>query len=453
MVKRATFLQMFLVAVLFVIICAYGLAVAKDKLVLKYLPVDHDIEMVRQANNTTTNPPLRVHQTNSTVNDHIIRDHIACLKCREYDAKCPGCCVNNTLIYCQNATDSVCPNVGQMPFTVAGTGCPACVSCNNTFKRTPSVCTTGKCAKYPQPYVPCFAAGCPESTTGKCVNITVPPNYDSWICAQNGLKARKSCTSLNSWVPSCQNFTNATTAAYVTIPGTLPECTAAGLPFPCYIYNVTSAYNACIWTCNARVDIWEKSYYEYNNGTLGKKICPAGNCTSGFDQNCDAGICQKKIDQGCGNYTVANCTAYENDYREMLLGNNANTFVEIDPNFRYSFVARSGERYMISWQVLCDIIAGDQKYYLYTMVKVWDQEHQNIFAGDTPVYESIVHQKALGSTFYINAQTGMDAQRAPRLTPGSAYIIKLYYFLPNDGTTPLEVDISLMQMILYRTKN
>ena len=62
MVKRATFLQMFLVAALFVIICAYGLAVAKDKLMLKYLPVDYDIETVIQNN---TSNPLQVFQTNN----------------------------------------------------------------------------------------------------------------------------------------------------------------------------------------------------------------------------------------------------------------------------------------------------------------------------------------------------------------------------------------------------
>jgi hypothetical protein len=71
------------------------------------------------------------------------------------------------------------------------------------------------------------------------------------------------------------------------------------------------------------------------------------------------------------------------------------------------------------------------------------------------VYESIVHQKALGSTFFINAQTGLDVSNKPgkEIKPGHAYIAKLYYFLPNDGNTALEVDISVLQMILYRTKN
>jgi hypothetical protein len=459
MVNRATFIQIFLASALLVIICAYGLAVAKDKLVLKYLPVDHDIEMVRQENNTTTNR-LRVYQTNSSTTVDIVKGHIGCLTCREFDqyggAHCPDCClygVNNSSIHCQNSTDTACPNVGPIPFPVNGTACPACQKCNTTFAR-PGVCKTGQCSKYPETLKPCFAAGCPESTrpanrTGyACVNSTLEPH--SWTCAEDGLKSRKSCVSLNTNIPSCQNFSNVTTAYTKTVPSAA-ECIAAGFANgTCWKYASIPEYENCITHCNADLEYWEMGYYEYNNGTVGKKICPAGNCTSGFNQNCAADACKKKIAFGCGNYTVAACEHMEEDYRELLLGTIAKAFVEIDPNFRYKFVARSGERYMISWQVLCDIIEGDQKYNLYTMVKVWDQEFQN---AENPVYQSIVHQKALGSTFYINAQTGMDPVKAPGLKPGRAYIIKLYYFLPNDGETPLEVDISLMQLILYRTKN
>jgi len=204
--------------------------------------------------------------------------------------------------------------------------------------------------------------------------------------------------------------------------------------------------------CTTYARQWEQVYSSYNNATYGTKICPNGNCSSGFLQNCDLKECENKTKFGCGNYTVSACEKMEEDYREMLLGNIADAFQEIDPRFRYKFVARSGERYMLSWQILCEVQKGDQKYNLYTMVKVWDQEDQDP-SVDKPVYQSIVHQKALGSTFYINAQTGMDKLKAPRLTPGHAYIAKLYYFLPNDGKTDLQVDISLMQLMLYRTKN
>jgi hypothetical protein len=465
MVKRATFLQMFLVAAIFVILCAYGLAVAKDKLVLKYLPVDHDIEMIRQENNSKTNP-LLVNQTNNTDTEQTVKNHIGCLRCREFDQpggkQCPDCCLygkNKTLIHCQNATDPACPYMGPVPFAVLGTGCPAGVTCNNAYTRPCGGCA-GPCSKYPQPPpAPCFSTCCPESTRPKnttqaCVNIAPPMSVlDTWVCGQKNLPTPKACASLNPSVPSCQNFTNAT--AYVTTTLSNAECIAAGFANgTCSQYAVTPAYQTCLTSCKAYAELWEMKYYAYVNGTLGKAVCPAGNCTSGFEQNCNVARCKEKLDFSCGIYNATACVDMEDTYREMLLGNIADAFQEIDPHFRYKFVARSGEQYMLSWQILCDVKKGDQKYNLYTMVKVWEQGQEKAISegGPGPVYQSIVHQKALGSTFYINAQTGMDVKKAG-LKAGKAYVAKLYYFLPNDGETLLQVDISLMQMILYRTKN
>jgi len=54
--------------------------------------------------------------------------------------------------------------------------------------------------------------------------------------------------------------------------------------------------------------------------------------------------------------------------------------------------------------------------------------------------------------FIINAQTGFS-QAEQNLMPGRSYVVRLYYYLPWDGSTLLEVKVSILQMILYRTKN
>jgi len=104
---------------------------------------------------------------------------------------------------------------------------------------------------------------------------------------------------------------------------------------------------------------------------------------------------------------------------------------------------------------LCDVIKPEktdpdkEKFNFYTMIKVFEVDNAG---GEKLAYESIAHQKSLGSTFYINAQTGFS-QAEQNLMPGRSYVVRLYYYLPWDGSTLLEVKVSILQMILYRTKN
>lgn len=132
MVKRATFVEMCLAAGLLAIVGVCGLAVAKDKLLLKYLPVDYDIETVNQTYNSSDNPTvLQLSQTSSPETDLIVKGHVGCLSCREFDQSCPECCLynSNTSIHCtENDTD--CPYPGAIPFATTGPACPACVAAN-----------------------------------------------------------------------------------------------------------------------------------------------------------------------------------------------------------------------------------------------------------------------------------------------------------------------------------
>jgi hypothetical protein len=461
MVKRVTFWEVALAAALIVIGGAYGLAVAKEKMVLKYLPVDHDIEMVRQENKTN---PIVLNQTPSTPQvELIVKGHVACIECRQFDqnsSQCPDCCLydDNTKIHCQDEDDPDCPNPGVKPFDM---------DCDATFARTGSCSPCASpCAKYPDPKSSlkhCLENGCPATTNpNNATCIQNETHEDIWYCPKDKIRPYNAAESNRPDIVTSCNYTFS--AAYDTEPVFDVFCDkdadedAEG---HCWEYKVKHKFAECVADCTDDARAYEDKYYDYNRGLYSRTICDKGsNCTAGFGRaNCDVANCRKKIDDfgGCVDYTPAKCVTIESEYRKLLLGKVSTSFREISPGFGYKFVARSGERYMLGWQVLCEVKkAGESEdlYSFYTMVKVLDQESPDEV---NPVYQSIVHQKSLNSSFFINAQTGLDpsANTDPKLVlkPGHAYIVKLYYYLPNDGATPLQVEVSLMQLILYRTKN
>ena len=162
-----------------VVLCAGGLAVAKEKLILKYLPVAHDIENVTKDYTGIGNITLT--QTNNTEAQNVILGHTRCLKCREYDsynaALCPDCCLyNNTTavqIHCQDASDPLCAKPPARPFATVD------VNCTKTFERTPAMkCTCpGGCPKSPEPITHCQRHGCPDTARpndATCINSTDP---------------------------------------------------------------------------------------------------------------------------------------------------------------------------------------------------------------------------------------------------------------------------------------
>ena len=446
MVKRLTFWEAALAAGLLLVGGACGLAIARDKLVLKYLPVDHDIEMVTQDN---TSNPIILNETKGTAEIRaIITAHKACLTCREYDrwnaSQCPNCCVmaNDTpiLIHCQDASDTACPNPGPPPFN------NITVNCTTTFDRNNCGACPKPCAKYPEAITHCQRCGCPDTAAPQHISCKPDPgNATTWYCGVDDAPTKPILTSTVIANKTCEAYRN---NAYVIEPVNDSFCdpkkTTTG---NCWKYTANPDFIGCIKKCKDAADEWEDTYYNYNNGTLGGAVCNR-NCTSGFNRNCDATVCRQKIDEGCfGNFTTAKCVPIENNYQELLMGGLSDHFVDIAPEFEYKFVARNGEKYMAGWQVLCNVVKGTQEYNFYTMIKVLDQD------TNRPVYESVVHQKSLGSTFYINAQTGFSFENAPDLKTGHGYKIKIFYFLPWDGENHLEVDVSLLQLILYRTKN
>jgi hypothetical protein len=461
MVKRATFWEIAVAVSLLVIACACGLAVAKEKLMLKYLPVDHDIEMVSQ--DYDANPIILTETKSSPEIQQLILDHTRCLTCRGYDqaSQCPECCLynNNASIHCQNDTDPDCPNPGPAPFAI----------CSDTFDRVGGCGSCpAPCAKYPdkiENLVHCQKNGCPGTAAPNDPSC-IPAGDDAWYCQTNKASPYSALPSVNPSVTNCSDKAGYTVAD----AGNDSLCNSTWSSKStghCWKYQAYPGYVECIENCTNATEKWEDKYYEYNNGTLGKKLCDY-NCTSGFGdaeksikRNCDVEKCKFKIGIKCfSDYTKEKCAGIEQDYQEFILGGMSKYFLEIDPIFMYKFVARSGENYMAGWKVLCDVqkpkndeapetsetpAPRKDDYNFYTMIKVLDQENPD---ANNPVYESVIHQKSLGSTFYIDAQTGF-----PGLKPGHAYIIKLYYFLPWDGSTELEVDVKALQIILYRSKN
>ncbi|MDD4940832.1 MAG: hypothetical protein PHS64_00060 [Candidatus Omnitrophica bacterium] len=457
MVKRMTLWQGALACAVLAIVCMCGFAVAKEKLMLKYLPVDHDIEMVSKSYKPN---PLVLTESHSSLAVHkLIDDKQQCDQCRRWDeanaSMCPPCCLyeanNKTLVHCRSTEDGACPGLqnNPMPFNTS------CIDCSDSFTRDCGSCPE-PCAKFPDPVPDCQKGGCP-GTAAPVVNppqsCKKVPNQDIWYCTADNLSPRQGCPSNNANVTSC-SYSQAT--AYVTPPGGLPKITdpdrATLCPIPtqdCYKYEATPDFKNCIATCTAAAHQWEIVKYANNKGRLGPGVCGEyGNCTAGFNRHCNATICDEKVNSGClDNYTTGKCGPIELNYREFVLGGMAEFFRDIEDNFLYKFVARNGEKYMAGWQVLCNVVKGDDTYNFYTMVKVVDAQNNKV------MYNSTVHQKALGHTFYINAQTGFS-QVDQKLEPGRTYIVKLYYFLPtNDQNTHLQVEVSDLQMILYRTKN
>lgn len=456
MVKRMTLLEIFMFAALIIIGCACGFALAKEKLTLKYLPVDHDIDMVYQDN---TSNPIYLHETRDSRIADTIRKVNICDDCRALDmanaSQCPDCCLYNnyTLIHCQSNADSACPVPGplpnQRPFDTS------CINCTDTFKRNCGMCPE-PCAKYPESITHCQRRGCPENTRPNHSSCKKDPlNSSNWYCQTDKISPAKPCSS--SIIRDCTAYSNWDKAYNITSENDTSICQPLSMTAPCYKYIPKPEFEACILNCVQEADRWEDIYYQYNRGMLGDKVCGQyGNCTSGFSKNCDVDKCQKKIELQClTNYTIGQCAGYERTLREYLLGARSDVYQQIDPGFKYKFVARNGERYMVGWQVLCDVIKPEktdpdkEKFNFYTMIKVFEVDNAG---GEKLAYESIAHQKSLGSTFYINAQTGFS-QAEQNLMPGRSYVVRLYYYLPWDGSTLLEVKVSILQMILYRTKN
>ncbi|MBP6919750.1 MAG: hypothetical protein KBC23_02015 [Candidatus Omnitrophica bacterium] len=458
MVKRMTLWQGALACAVLAIVCMCGFAVAKEKLMLKYLPVDHDIEMVSQDH---TANPIVVDETKDPAIQAVIAKVNICSACRVLDisnsSQCPDCCLYNndlSLIHCQDSSDPACPKPGpqpnQRPFDTA------CIDCTNTFTRDCKPCPA-PCAKSPESFVPCQKRGCPDTAAPDDPSCKADPhNPRVWYCKGRLIKPRRACAS--SLIADCTDYSTTNDAYIVPFHPEDPELCAPSVPAgQCYRYEARSQFLDCITRCVQEANNWENTYYKYNNGTLGSAVCGEyGNCTAGFTRHCNVAKCQQKIALKCASdYTKAKCGGYEKELQEYLLALKPKVFREIDPSFKYSFVARNGERYMAGWQVLCDVeLPGKNdpdkdKYNFYTMIKVFEVDNAGI---ETQRYESIIHQKSLGSTFYINAQTGFS-QKDHGLQPGHSYVIRLYYYLPWDGKTRLRVKVSLLQMILYRTKN
>jgi len=462
MVKRRAIPHVVLTGIVLIICGVVGFAVAKETFKLGFLPVDHDMDMVTNKTLITLN---QLAPESCPIKPDLIKKYLSCKKCRllEVDGKCPNCCLYEdasgglTKVHCAaDGSDPVCKNPGVPPFS------SSCASCDNFPKDCACASNPAACTSNPDTYsvfkcltgvTKCYNKGCPGSMepNDSAADTTCEETSSGsgkWICNKGNLKSPKACKSLNTDVPGCEDFSEKTDAYDVsgdkTCPGTMTSATGK-----CWEYTPTHEYKTCVTNCKSDADKWEIAFNKYHCGLTSNAVCAkSAACKGGFSRNCDKTDCKDLVDHSCTtDYTVAKCKPIEKQYRETFItGEVADCFREINPSFVYKFVARSSERYVVMWQVLCDVVNANDEYNFYTMVKILDEDTKAV------KFKSVIHEKALLSTFFINAQTGFDKSV---LTPGHAYQVRLYYFLPKPEETgvTLKVNIPLTQMIIYRTKD
>lgn len=458
MVKRNSAINIALSAVLLAVLGAGGMALAKEKFAISYLPVDHDMDMIRKE--YTSKQLAETSGASCSLAPDFVQKYYKCKKCTGLDAigACPDCCLYNgtgagnlTLIHCaSNKTDQNCFNPGAIPFD------SSCADCDNFPKdcacaSNPSACNAGNTTNAPFECLTsvsaCYKKGCPSNLKPddpSCVPSA--GKAGSWICDRNNIKSPKACKSNNSRIPDCEQYSQTKSAYDIAKvdcenPGNSTNTTAE-----CWEYTPKGSYKKCSSECVQKVNQWEIDFNNYHCGMTGNSVCPSSTaCKSGFSRNCNEAKCEERVENEClTKYTKDKCKNAEKEFRERFLaGEVSPCFKEIDHEFRYKFVARSNERYVVMWQVLCDVLVPHSEYNFYTMVKIFDENN-----SVTPVYESVIHEKALLSTFFINAQTGFEQEI---LTPGKSYNVRLYYFLPEGAN--LKMKVGLVQMIIYRTKN
>ncbi|MFA5099842.1 MAG: hypothetical protein WC547_03040 [Candidatus Omnitrophota bacterium] len=457
MVKRKTFWEIAIAVSLLVIVCACGLAVAKERLSIKYLPVDYDTDLIRQEYSGAGKSLVETSAANCDMSDTFIKTYFACNQCRDLDEKCPDCClyndpVKNTLtkIHC-DASDPVCRAPGVVPFncTDVKEDCEGTFPQNCACVEPPKDCSTAP-LKCQDSVTPCYEKGCPNTTKpigGKCTETK--PLSDVWICDKGNLDPKDACPSGNPAIESCDFDAD---DAY--------EIEAEGADWK---YTATDEFKKCIKRCVIATAAWEKAKNDYTCATVGDVVCPNTKdpCKAGFNNNCKEGTsCVDRVSNQCTTfYTAAACEkAGVATFREKLLrGELAGCFQEIDNQFRFPFVARSGEQYIFMWTVLFNGTIADSKYNIYTLVKIIEQPKDGDMSNSSNqpavVFESIVHEKALSSVFTVSAQTGVDLNnKSVNMKAGRAYEVRLYYFLP-EGAGSDKVSVKLSQLIMYRTRN
>jgi len=291
----------------------------------------------------------------------------------------------------------------------------------------------------------------------------------TWLCEEDKLEPKfKGCSCRQPAQQECPTGTGNKCASpcnniapyYLIEPVQSSDCPNAdhGAPADCYQYTPAAEFADCVNKCLSYAD-------ERDTCNNVRECCKRNICSEleppGY-QNCDLAACQERSkDDRCDKYTLEDCSRIQKDAQDCLAGGFlaagcSTCFQEVDSEFNYRFVAKSRETMTIIWQMSTtpyDITNPSQPTYVtnsstyfFSKVVVFEVTPLGL---EVKVHESMIHQKSLEAAFSIFCATQIPNNI---LQPGSSYIIRVYYFLPQLNNIELEVQLNNIRLIMVRTR-
>lgn len=449
--KKIVLLISFLLAVSFVLFTFSPIFADTPNKSLKYLPKDEAIESI----NKEYSPAL----TKTGISCQAAFEEASrCFYCvNTLKAQCPDCCLKfspQRAVRC-TAKDNSMYDCKDLAFSSTGCSAVSNCKCPSTAEQCNAILyncddcpdNTGvmTCTNIPK----CQQKGCPSTEPAASVGRKCISTSTGWVCEEDGLSPKYPGCSANVSLPGCSvsNY-------YVITPTTACQGLSSPPPNDCYEYTPTSDYSDCISGCASYSDEWEQC-------TKRVYCCNKNVCGTGFESNCEMQKCSERVNwPECDGLTLPTCINLQQQALDCLTNPSpgsacSNCFEEIDPSFRYKFVARSRETFVIFWQVAATteytgiIDPADIPTYFFTMVKVVDSKGKE-------VHRSIIHQKSFQGSFSIFSATSLDSSVVEQ---GETYTVRLYYFLPQSLQLPgftnlnLSAKISKAELIVTRTRD
>jgi len=451
---------------------------------LSYLPREERLETTSM---TYSGSGRRLNHITCGTIDELARQLNECLYCTQHlKAQCPDCCLNLGIggagrsKKCSSGENVLYAGVTQANgcasslCTVPAFDAATCseVSCGTLLTTCNYSSTPYTSSNLIMTGIPCGQyKGCPTgepdiSNTSTCQQDAVNPG--EWICDEkasnvDNLNPKNNCTVQNNSCSDCSVIRGYTYEGEEVCP--------PGIPGPeCYRYKQNAGLTTCLTNCSNYGLSWEtfsKQLY-----CCKQRVCSGSNaCANGTgDDICcpDSTACAERIAwSACDSLTAQSCINLQNQIAACVQGGSGGScsgcFVQIDPTFKYDFVARSNDKLVVVWQVEASpgytpASAATPRTDFYTMVKIFEAKDDGTIIDPTnPVHESIVHQKSFVGSFSIysatstahNARTGNEVV----FTAGQKYTIRLYYFLPKiTGYTLLYSDISRLGFTILRIR-
>ncbi|MBN1912905.1 MAG: hypothetical protein JW788_00740 [Candidatus Omnitrophica bacterium] len=427
---------------------------------LQYIPRDENLATL-----TKTGLDFNVAEVPCDIAADLQKELVECQTCVALQGSCPDCCLvidgEDRSVACSEEED---PQYDCEPFAFNTQNCMQQLrSCSDIINYE---CTE---------VIACQRRGCPdpEPDTGHSPFVFCNPDGSGgWLCNKQNLNPKfTGCTPTSeSGLESCKNIH----PYYIVQPVPCPPPDEMNF---CYKYEVSQNFSDCIEACRNYADETETCRRKIN-------CCKDSTCLpDGYQDTCTADCtvpggtsktcCQIRVEHPeCDEYTLDQCMDIQKNLSVCQgvgsSGGNVDAgkcllcFKEIEDHgepVSYSFIAKSRERLVISWQILASHAraTSDPDFditfaHLHSMVKIWGETEKKF------VHQSMVVQKSFGGSFNIFAATSVDkavdfkGEEYFVLQPGCKYTIKPYYFIPplDKG---LEIRIDSVQMTVLRIRD